>query len=349
MARIAYTTRERVKRALDSAQTARSDAQVDDAIAAATDSIHGLCHRRFYPELKTVTFDWPNRQSPTSWRLWLEQHELVELTAATAGGTTLAVDDLKLYPPSGPPYDRVETDLSSTAAYAAGATEQQAVALTGLYAGAPVVEASVAALAEALDPTETSVDVTDGSTIGIGSLLRVDTERMIVTGRRQLDTGQTLGGDGLTAMANNTAVPVGDGTAFAVGEIVLIDAERMIVIDVAGNTLVVKRAWDGTVLAAHTTGAAIYSPRTLLVERGVLGTTAAAHDTAAPVRRWTPPALIESLAVAEALVTLGCEQAGYATQTRAGESSRSVTLTVDDIRARVYRSSLARKGRTRAV
>ncbi|HEY3478241.1 MAG TPA: hypothetical protein VGL02_04995, partial [Streptomyces sp.] len=263
MARIAYTTRERVKRALDSAQTARSDAQVDDAIYAATDSIHGLCHRRFFPELKTVTFDWPNRQSPTSWRLWLEQHEIIELTAATVGGTTLAVDDLKLYPPSGPPYDRVETDLSSTAAYTAGDTSQQAVALTGLY-GFRNDEAAAGTLTGAVNGAADSVNVSDGSTIGIGSLLRIGAERMVVTGRRQLDTGQTLGGD-LTAMANAAAVTVADGAAFAIGEIVLIDAERMLIIDIAGNTLVVKRAWDGTVLAGHTTGAAIYSPRTLRV------------------------------------------------------------------------------------
>ena len=59
MVGIAYATRERVKRALDSAHTSRTDAQVDAAILAATDSIHSLCNRVFYPEVKTVTFDWP--------------------------------------------------------------------------------------------------------------------------------------------------------------------------------------------------------------------------------------------------------------------------------------------------
>lgn len=347
MVRIAYATRERVKRALDSAQTARTDAQVDSAIFAATDSIHGLCHRTFYPEVKTVTFDWPNRvQRARSWRLWLDANELISVDSFTSGGVGIPVGNLLLYPNSGPPYNRVEISLASSSALSAGSTYQQSAAITGLY-GYANDEAAAGVLAEALDASETAVDVTDSAAIGIGQLIRIGTERMVVTGKRSLTTGQTVQTP-LTAQANNTTVAVDDGTVFAVGEVILVDAERMLILDVAGNTLIVKRAWDGTVLAAHT-GSTVYASRTLLVERGVLGTTAATHDTAAPVVRWVPPPLIESLAVAEALVTLGCEQAGYASQTRSGDSARSVTITLDDIRERVYGSRLARKARTRAV
>lgn len=348
MVRIAYATRERVKRALDSAQTARTDAQVDTALLAATDAIHGQCHRRFYPENKTVAFDWPDRvQRPPSWRLWLDANEIVSVTTFVSGGVTIPTSDLKLYPNSGPPYNRIEIDLGSSSALSAGDTYQQSTVITGLYAGAPVVEVSAGQLAEALDSTETAVDVTDSAAIGIGQLIRVDTERMVVTGKRSLTTGQTLQAN-LAAQANGTTVTVVDGASFAVGEVILVDAERMLILDVAGNTLIVKRQWDGTALAAHITGAVVYAPRTLIVERGVLGTTAAAHSTAAPIVRWEPPPLVEALAVAESLVRLGCEQAGYTTVTRAGESARSVTLTIDDLREQVY-TAHGRKARSRAV
>ena len=347
MVRIAYATRERVKRALDSAKTARTDAQVDSAILAATEDIYGRCHRTFYPELKTVAFDWPDRvQRVPSWRLWLDANELISITSFTSGGVVIPTDDLKLYPNSGPPYNRIEIDLGSSSALSAGDTHQQSISITGLY-GYRNDEQTAGALTEALDASETAVDVTDSAGIGIGQLIRIGSERMVVTGKRSLTTGQTLQAD-LAAQANNTSVAVADGTAFAIGEVVLVGAERMLVLDVAGNTLIVKRQWDGTVLAVHTAGAVVYAPRTLTVERGVLGTTAATHDTAAVIVRWMPPSLIEQLAVAEALVTLGCEQAGYATSTRAGESARSVTLTIDDLRERVY-TTHGRKARSRAV
>lgn len=344
---VKLATREDVKDALDSAETARNNTKIDAALDAATDAIEGLCHRTFAPVIDTISFDWPDAQSPTSWRLWLEDHELITLLGVTAGGVIISVGSIKLYPRSGPPYDRIEIDLSSSAAFASGATTQQAIEVNALY-GYRNDEATAAALAEALDDTETTVDVTDGSTIGVGSILRIDTERMIVTGRRQLTTGQTLGAD-LAAQNNATGVQVANGNAFAIGEMILIDTERMLIIDVAGNTLVVKRSWDGTVLATHTTGATIYSPRTLTVERGALGTTAAAHDNAATVYAWRPPGAVRELAIAEALTTLGQKAAGYARTIGTGESEReAVGKGIDALRAQVYRR-FGRKGRIRVV
>ncbi|HET6286350.1 MAG TPA: hypothetical protein VFG15_06330 [Amycolatopsis sp.] len=348
MARIAFATRERVKRALDSAQTARTDAQVDAAILAATDSIHGLCHRTFYPELKTVAFDWPHRvQRARSWRLRLDANEIISVSSFISGGVAIPVEDLLLYPNSGPPFTRVEISLASSSALSAGNTYQQSAVITGLF-GYSNDEAAAGVLgAEVATESATSITVTDSAAIGIGQLIRIDAERMVVVGKRAVTTGQTLQAD-LVAQDNATTVTVVDGATFAIGEVILVGAERMLILDVAGNSLVVKRRWDGTVLAAHTTGAVVYAPRTLIVERGVLGSIAAAHSAAAAIVRWEPPPLIESLAVAEALVTLGCEQAGYATATRAGESSRSITLTVDDLRERVY-TAHGRKARSRAV
>ncbi|MEA5366099.1 hypothetical protein VA596_41685 [Amycolatopsis sp., V23-08] len=345
---IRYATREDVKDALDSAETARNNTKIDAALDTATDTITGLCHRTFYPELKTVAFDWPDPQSPTSWRLWLEQHELIEPITVTAGGVTLAVDGLKLYPQSGPPYDRIETDLSGAAVFGSGSTTQQTIEIYGLF-GHRNDEATAAALTAAVpNATATAVDVTDGSQVGVGSVLRIGTERLVVTGRRQLDTGQTITDD-LAAQNNLTGLKVGDGDAFAIGEVVLVDTERMLIVDIAADTLIVKRAWDGTVLAGHTTGATVYSPRRLLVDRGVLGTTAAAHGNADTVTAWQPPGAVRELAVAEALTTLGQKASGYARTIGTGESEReALGKGIDSLRRQVYRA-FGRKGRIRVV
>jgi hypothetical protein len=298
---ISYTTRDAVAAALDTKLTARIARVVDESVAAATGSIEGMCHRRFYPEIRTMTFDWPNRQSPTSWLLWLDANELISVTTLTAGGVTVASTDYLLRPDNGPPFTRVEIDLSSNAAFASGDTHQRAISITGLY-GYRADEAAAGTVVEALDASETQVDVSDSSAVGVGDLLRVDSERMTVTAKNALDTGQDLT-SALVADVGDQTFAVADGTAVVPGEVVLVDAERMIVEDVAGNTLIVERGADSTTVAAHSIGASVYAPRRLTVVRGVLGTTAATHSTSAPLYRHLPPALVRELATEEAITS----------------------------------------------
>lgn len=343
-------TREEIKAELDVKETARSNARIDRALADATEAVHGLCHRIFYPVVATRYFDWPGPQYARPWRLWLDANEVISVTTLTSGGTIIAASDYFLEPNQyGPPYNRVEIDLDSSAAFGGGDTHQRDITITGLF-GYRNDETTLGATAEALDTSETGIDV-DAATsaaVGVGSLLRIDSERVIVTGRAQLDTGQNLGGN-LTASNSNTTVPVASGAAFAVDEVILIDSEKMRIDDIAGNNLTVTRPWDGTALAAHTTGADIYAPRTLTVERGALGTTAAAHTTSATVYRWDPPGPARQLCVAEALTDLLQGRSGYARTAGSGESEREVTgRGIGDLRKRVYVSH-GRKARTRAV
>lgn len=365
ISRPTYCTREAVKRALDYKDTARSDGQVDRAIEAASDSIDGgtariggLLHRRFYPWTGTRYFDWPNDQYARSWRLWLDQHEVISVTSLTTAGTALTSGQYFLRPDDGPPFGRVEINLASSAAFDSGDTHQRSIAITGVF-GYSADEATAGVLAEALDATETGVDTSDSSLVGVGDVIRVDSERMLVTGRGMLDTGQNLGAD-LAASVAATTVQVATGSAYAVDEVVLIDGERMLVVDIAGNNLTVKRAWDGTVLAAHTTGADIYAPRTLTVTRGALGTTAATHSSSAAIARHVVPGLVRDLAVAEALGQLLGESSGYArrsgTTSTSGSTSTSSTRSdrndigvgIDSLRDRAY-TAYGRKARVRAV
>lgn len=352
-----YATREDIMRALDSKPTARNARQIDRALQSASRGIDDdLCHRRFYPEIATKSFNWPDSQSRTSWRLWLDANELISVTALTSGGTTIAASDFFLEPNRyGPPYNRIEIDLDSSASFGGGDTHQRDITVTGLW-GYHLDETTVGALTAAVaTTTATSVSVNGAASaeLGVGSVLRLDSERMLVTGRTMADTGQNVGGAGLTAQANSVTVTVADGTVFAVDEILLIESERMLIVDIAGNTLTVIRAWDGTVLAAHAAGVDIYAARTLTVTRGALGTTAATHADASSVVRWDPPGLVRDLTIAEAMNRVTNEQAGYVRtrRTSGGGASTDQALTARDLpslREQVYNAH-GRKARIRSV
>jgi len=325
MGAVPYSTREAVKLALDSKLTARDNARVDDALLASSDTIEGFLHRRFYPELATRYFDWPPRYG-RSWRLWLEENELISVSSLISGGVTIAPADYILRNFAGdsePPYTALEIDRSSNASLGGGDTPQQDIALTALY-GHSNSEAPAGALAEALDTSETAVDVTNSTIIGVGQLIRVESERMLVTEKSMLTTGQTLQ-TSLTASKPNVSVAVTNGATFFVGETILLDSERMLVDDIAGNTLTVQRAWDGTVLAAHAGGVTIYAPRTLTVTRGALGTTAATHADTTAIVKHRAPGLIRQLSTAETLVELAQMSEAYARIVGAGEGAREAS------------------------
>ena len=323
MTTIWYATREDVASALDYKETARNWGQVDRALDASSLTIEGdgMTGRRFYPEIATCVVDWPvfdRRISADYRRLWLDRNELISITSLTVGAVAVSASDYTLRRSDGltePPYDYVDISRS----VGSPAIPERAVSIVGVR-GYNDNTAAAGALAEALDVSETSVDVTNSAAVGVGSLLAVESERMIVTGKAMLDTGQNLGG-ALTVSAADTTVPVTTGSAYAVGEVILIDAERMRIVDIAGNSLTVKRSWDGSVLAAHSVGADIYAPRTLTVERGVLGTTAATHADATAVRVQVYPGPVRSLAIAEAITQLQQEMAGYGRVIGVGESA----------------------------
>lgn len=316
------STREMVKSALDSKETARNNAQIDRAIEAGSRSVEGLLHRRLAPTLATRYFDWPNQQHAQFYRLYLDENDLISVTSITSGGTTISSSDYFLEPVNtGPPYARLELDLSSTAAFGGGDTHQRNIAITGLWGYSDDSEPA-GATAEALDDSETGVDVTNSALIGVGSILKVDSERLIVTEKSMLTTGQTLQTQVLASVAENV-LAVTTGSAYFVGETILLDSERMLIVDISGNNLVVKRAWDGTILATHT-GSTIYAPRTLTVVRGALGTTAASHLTAATLTKWAPPALVRDLVVAEAINSIQQETSGYARTVGSGDNEREI-------------------------
>lgn len=346
MDEVLYCTREEVKASLESAETARNNAQIDRLIASSSRGIEGLTHRFFYPFTGTRYFDWPNDQHAKVGRLWLDQHELVSVTSLVSGGTAINSTDYFLEPAgSGPPFSHVDIDLSKRVAFSAASTYQRSIAITGVFHWQDDVTAG--SITEAMDNAQTTAKVANAAAVGVGSIIKADNERMIVTEKSQLTTGQTLQTP-LTASMANTQVAVTSGAAFNIGEVILLDTEKMLIVDIAGNNLAVKRAWDGTILATHT-GSTIFAPRLATVTRGVLGTSAAAHLINAPLTKTRFPGLIRQLAIAETLTAFQQESSGYARVVGQGEGQREASgKGLGDLRDQVY-TRHGRKVRARAV
>ena len=313
--RPAYCTREQVKRALDIKETARNNDKVDRAITAAADNIDGILHRRFYIADEVMYYDWPSYQYAYPWRIWFDEAELADVTVnvpvVTTGGVVIPAGDIFWGPSNyAPPYTYLELNRSTSAAFGAGPTPQRDVAISGTrgYSRELDTIGTLAATAMAGDAT---VVVSDGSQAGCGNMLFLDSERMLVTNITSADTGQTLTSGCETDSAADDTMIIPSGPAVNPDEILLINSERMLVIDVTGNSVIVKRAWDGTILAAHSPGAEIYAYRTLAVNRGGYGTTAAGHTMGVTASVLRTPSLIRDLAIAESEVQVLQEIGGY--------------------------------------
>lgn len=308
-----YTTREAVKEALDFKETARNDNRIDAALQSAARSSEGFLHRRFYPEIATRFWDWPNSSYSPTWELELGDNDVISIITLTAGGVVIPSTDYKLRrgdDKSEPPYNRIEVDISTASVFTSGNTWQQSVAVEALW-GHNDVTTPIGTTAQNINGSVVALNVSN-SAIGVGSLLKIDTERMLVTRKSLLDTTQNLQ-TSLTANQNNVIVAVTDGTTFFVDETILIDAERMKIVDIAGNNLIVKRAWDGSTLATHTAPTAdIYAPRTLTLVRAFLGTTAASHNSGVTINSQVFPPLVSEFNLALTLNDIRTGLAGYA-------------------------------------
>ncbi len=306
-----YATVEQLQAAADYKPTAYEAARLRRILAAASRRIDLRLHRHFYPLTETVTYTRPTLAKPstsTSTGFFLNR-DLLSVSTVTVDDVAQTVADIELWPSQyGPPYSWLGitgSDIVIAADW--GFSNDTAVAST--------LDGALS------DTTGTSVDIDDSSVVGIGDLIIVDSERMVVTARVQKDIAQNIQGN-LAKDTSVVTVPVEDGTLILEGEALLVNAEEMLVLAISANNATVKRAWNGSVLAAHTSGDDIFAPRTLTVERGAAGSTAATHLTAAAITRNVPPAAITDLCIAEAINTYEQETAGYAREVGAGETQR---------------------------
>lgn len=347
-----YCTREEVKRALDVAETARSNSQIDRAIATASRSVEHLCQRRFYPFDGTRYFDYrPVNGEVNSWRLRLGIDELTSISTLSVAGTTISGSNFSLEPINlKPPYTEIQMNLDGSSVFASGDTWQRAIMVIGTF-GYWDEQEQVGVLADSLtSSTSDTANVTwsDFSRVGVGSILKVDSERLIVTDVTFVDSSQNLG-VALTASAADVTVSVSDATGFSVGEVIRVDSERMLVTDTATTTITVKRAWDGSVLAAHSLSADIYGRTGITVARASLGSSAATHNTAAVVYRYVVPEGVNQLTIAEAITIIEQERIGWAKTSGSGESEfQGFGRGLPGLRQQI-RQEYGRKARTYAI
>lgn len=331
---VRYTTRESVKRALDIKETARNNGQIDRAIEAASRSIELMLHRKFYPQKGTRYFDWPAPGGGEPWRLWLGENEVLSVTTLTSGTVTIDASDFNLEPNTvGPPYDRIELKRDQSASFGESATPQRDVAVVGVF-GYTNATRDGGELESAIASTSTTtVSVTDSGKVGVGDLILVESEYMLVTEKAYADTGLTLSAGATLSNADDTLTV--SGSTIQPNEVIRIGSERMLVVEGASTSLRVKRAWDGTALATHATSDAIYAPRSLTVTRGAVGTTAATHADATDVLVHDVPGLIETLCIAEAMGILQMELSAGAKAAEGLQTLRDLVYATYGRKARV--------------
>jgi hypothetical protein len=340
----AYCTREQVQRALNLADIPRLNQRVDSAIMAGARQVHGLLHRKFYPTTTTYLFD-----QPEAGVLWLEQYELAAApTSIVSGATAMTVGtDVFLRPLDGPPYTWLEANYGGKVFWQSVSTPQAAISVTGDF-GHPTNAVATTTTVGTINTSATTVVLADSSQIGIGNMILMESERMIVSDKTMSSTGATIGADPGNSKAA-VSITVSNGALINAGELILVDSERMFVEYVIGNVLTVDRAVNGSTLAAHSIGAVISAPRTASIIRARNGTAAAGH-TNVIVYRLDPPSLISEMNLAYAINN---EQASLSAYSRtAGPDTAGVYRDrgrgVDELVKDVY-AAYGRQVRGRAV
>lgn len=341
-----YCTREDVKEALDIKLTARTDRVIDRAVESASRGIENLTRRIFYPTITTKYYDFPDRTTSYAYRQWFDQpDQLISATTVTSGGNTITGSEYFLEPiNSGLPYNRIEINLATSETFDAADTWQRQTVITGTWGYQYNWETATTITAN-INSSVTTIPIDDSSMVGVGDLIRIGTEWINVTNKAMVNTG-----DSVTLTSSTSAVTLTGLTSgnLNVGETILVDSERMLVVDIAGTTATVQRAYDGTVLAAHST-ASVWAPRSLTVVRGVNGSTAASHTSGDAVERFAYPGQIRQLAIAEALVHVLQGQAGYARTVGTGDNQReSSGKGLLDLRNQVQ-TAYGRRTRLKAV
>lgn len=348
-------TREDVRLALDNREAAHNSAQIDRAIESASRDAERICARKFAPVNAIRYFPRPEGDYSRGYRLWLDENELISVTELRAGGVVLvAEEDYYLEPVnSGPPFRHIELNRQSSATFVGGTSSQRQIKLTALY-GYTDDHDPAGTLNGSINASAVALNVSDSSLVGVGQILKIGTERLIVNGKTALDTTDNVG-IALTDRKNDNTVAVTTGANFHAGEVILVDAERMLITSISANTLTVVRAEGGSVLAEHALSADIYALRTLTVQRGALGSTAAAHTNADPVLKWVAPAGVRDYVIAAAIVQFEQEATAYgqrmgsemAERDSSGNENLSGRGLVD--KRRTLRRSYARQLRKRAV
>ena len=335
MASVAYCTREMVQHALGQSDTVRNNTGIDRAIlSAARDIENTWTHHRFYPTTATRYPDPRRRLMGNILDLDHIDYEMCSIATLTTSGTALIEGtDFYLEPEGDPPYTSVRLFRSSSAAWP---SDERSIVITGQQ-GASNATAPGGALAGAINASVTEMLIPDSTIIGVGDLVTIGSERVIVTGKTLTTTTATVSGS-VAAQTGERAITVSSGALINEGELIGIDSERMFVESIAGNVLTVKRAENGSLIQAHSNGTTVYAYRTCTIARGQTGTTAASHSQGDALLVNDPPPLVREAALALAEVHLEQSKSGWNRTVGTGDAEReavggSLRRILDDLQA----------------
>lgn len=303
----------------------------------ACDAIDRSLRRTFYPVTEVRMFRPSSFHRPpgqTQAGFHLDQDDLYSVDSITADGDTVTVADTQLWPTDGPPYHWVGTTGT-------------VIVITGTW-GFPWDTDTVTTIAANItDTTSTSVTVADGSQVGVGDLIQINSERLLVTAKATTDSTTDLAAD-VADSSSTVALSVDDGSVLNVGEVMWVNSERMRIVDIVSDTVTVHRAYQGSTLASHSSGDDVYVERSLTVERGYSGSTAATHTSGDSVSKLVAPGPIRTLTIAEAQTLFEQEGSRYGRTVGAGEAEHEATgAGIQD--ARTVAASLYRRRRSAAV
>ena len=296
---------------------------IERVIEASSRDVDRWTRRHFIPKTQTRLYRYPQPRAGLASVLWLDQDLLsistLQTQAQNSSPTTISSSDYFLEPNNPEPdgntrYNRIEIDLSSTAAFEGGDTPQRSISVAGSWGWSNATQ-SAGAIDDSggINASDTAMIVSNASKIYVGDTLLIDSEQIFVSDRSFAARGSILLDEGSDLAGTNATVTVTiDGShGIVAGEVIRIDSEQMYVVSVSTNDLTVIRAWDGSVLASHSNNAAIHVNRTLTIERGVNGTTAASHSDEATISKYVPEADVSRWCMAEAIASYHQEHSGW--------------------------------------
>lgn len=311
-------SREAVKRAVK-IYGSDQNSIIDRLIDGESRRFEAETRRYFIPRTETRLYRWPQRDMPAG-MLWLDQ-DLLSVTslkaqAQDATPTTIPAADYFLEPVNVLPYNRIEIDLSSSSVFASGATPQRSIEVAGVWGYSQTTKAAgTVASGLAASASATSLVCSNAALIDVGDTLVCESERLFVSERAVASlttTTASLAGDKAVVTVPLTA-------ACNAGEVIKIDSEDMYVSSILGLNATVIRAWDGTTLVAHNSGATVYTYRTLTVTRGVNGSTAATHADTTVLTKYAPEADVTEAVIASTIAAYMQEQSGWGRVVGGGE------------------------------
>lgn len=338
-----YATRGKVKDAAG-ITGATNDARIDEAIEAASRDVDALTRTWFIPKTQTRKYDF-SRPQLTNRTLLLDAHLLSVTTLKDkAGGRTLTENtDFRLMPrQDSPPYHWIEKLVSSSSEFESGSESlEDAFEIAGSWGYSDDTEAAGNLNGAIAATTATALSLTRGDKADVGDTLLIGTEQVFLSARGDEDLNvNTHGTTGaMTASTTDKTVTLASAPtdAVRVGEVLRIGSEQMLVEAINSTTsFEVKRAHDGTTLAAHSTGDDVYVQRSYTMQRGVNGTTAATAADDAAVTRYRPEPDVVELVTAIAVSAFAQHRAQWGRTVERGETAREFTgRGVSELRRRV--------------